>query len=70
MFKAWGHCELFAYFSFDVCQLLSLLFGIVLARAAWFVFISLSKEVFLGLFFFNLILFNFTILYWFCHISK
>lgn len=52
MFKAWGHCELFAYFSFDVCQLLSLLFGIVLARAAWFVFISLSKEVFLGLFFF------------------
>lgn len=49
MFKAWGHSELFGSFSFDVCQLLSLLFGIVLARAAWFVLISLSKEVFLGL---------------------
>ena len=50
MFKARGHRELFGCFSFDVYQLLSLLFGIVLARAAWFVLISLSKkEVFLGL---------------------
>lgn len=50
MLKARGRRELFGCFSFDVYQLLSLLFGIVLARAAWFVLISLSKEeVFLGL---------------------